>query len=73
MAKKWINVSDSLPKETSGYLVTKRTVKTHGTFATFVHLTGKWMANINGVIWEIAGVQYWREKPKQPGGKNEKV
>lgn len=65
----WINANDQLPTKTDGFLVTKN-IHAHGTFATYVHLTKKWMANIGGILWEIKGVQYWRKKPKQPTKKN---
>lgn len=68
MSEQWINIDDNLPAKTNGYLVTK-TIHAHGTFATYVRLTGKWMINAGGMMWEIMGVQYWREKPKQPGAK----
>ena len=62
----WISVEDRLPKETKGYIVAKKVAREHGTFATYVHLTGKWMVNVSDILWEIKGVQFWRETIKMP-------
>ena len=63
----WKNVNDELPKETNTYLVTRNSITSHSTFANYVLLTEKWMVLVSGIFWEIKGVQYWREKPLQPG------
>ncbi len=68
----WIDIEDRLPEETKGVLVAKAVAREHGTFATYVHLTGKWMVNVSGVLWEIKGVQFWRDSPKMPWPKDDR-
>lgn len=65
----WIDVEDRLPEKTNGYLVAKKVAREHGTFATYVHLTGKWMVSVSGILWEIKGVQFWRESVRMPMNK----